>query len=339
MRFGSLLPVLMLTPLMLTTVTLTTVTLTTVTLTTVMLMTGTTLADEPKLAFEPAGEGYYQFDTGVLKGKLRLDGRSQGVASLIDVKSGMHVAHGGGLPGVLSLYRIFSDAKRYGHAARDWPTESKLLDDGAVEVRWPPADDHPLQITAVYRIAAPDTIDLECTVKPLVDMPRFELFLSSYFGSEYRALVYVKPSRFAGGPSILLPADVNPMVDGTYLMFPRDLAAAQMTFDGRWEFPPNPVQWSVTRWLAGPMAVRRDEKSGVTAVLMAPPQDCFAVSMPYNRTPPDGVSGHNSLYLSLYGQDLKAGQTAKAHTRLVVGKISDQQAIELYEAYLDSRKE
>ncbi len=298
------------------------------------LVTSTTLADPPKLAFEPAGEGFYRFDTGAIKGKLRLDGRSQGIVSLIDVETGAHVAHGGGLPGVLSLYRIFAENKRFGHAARDWPTVSKLLDDGSVEVRWPPAADHPLNMTAVYRLSAPDTIDLETTVKPQVDMPRFELFLSSYFGPEYRALVYVKPSRFSGGPSILMRADVNVMVDGTYLMFPRDLRAAQMTFDGRWELPPNPVQWSVTRWLAGPMAVRRDEKTGVTAVLMSRPEDCFAVSMPYNKTPPDGVAGHNSLYMSLFGQDLGANQTATTHSRLVVGKLTDQQAIERYEAYV-----
>ena len=303
-----------------------------------MLTTTTTLAQPPNLAFQPAGEGYYEFDTGVLKGKLRLDGRSQGIVSLIDVKSGVHVAHGDGLPGVLSYYRIFANNKRYGHAARDWPTESKLLPDGAVEVHWPPAEDHPLDLTAVYRLTAPDTIDLETTVKPQVDMPRFEVFLSSYFGREFRALVYVKPNRFSGGPSVLLPADVNPMVDGTYLMFPRDLPAAQMIFDGRWEFPPNPVQWSVTRRLAGPMAVRRAEKSGLATVLMAPPGDCFAVSTPYNKTPPDGVAGHNSLYLSLFGRDLRAGQTAKAHSRLVVGMLSDKQAIELYGTYLESRK-
>ncbi len=291
-------------------------------------------ADPPKLAFQSAENGYYRFDTGALAGKIRLDGRSQGIVSLVEGKSGVHVAHGGGLPGVMSYYRIFSDNKRYGHAARDWPTKSKLLADGALEVHWPASDDHPLDLTAVYRFSAPEVLDVETTVRPHVDMPRFEVFLSSYFGREFRAFVYVKPSRFARGEPAMLPADVNAMVEGTYLMFPRDLRSVQTIFDGRWEFPPNPVQWSVTRLLAGPLAVRRDESSGVAAVLMAPPEDCFAVSMPYNKTPPDGVAGHNSLYLSLFGQDLKAGQTAKARSRLVVGKFSNQEAIDLYKAYV-----
>ncbi|NQU23317.1 MAG: hypothetical protein HQ567_18715 [Candidatus Nealsonbacteria bacterium] len=290
-------------------------------------------AAPPDLAFRPADKGYFQFDTGTVRGKVRLDGRSQGIASLVDVASGTDIAHGGGLPGVFSLYRIFSTDTRYGHAARDWPTVSKVLPDGALEVRWPPAEDHPLELSAVYRWTAPDVLDLETTVKPQRDMPRFEVFLSSYFVKDMRALVYVKPNRFSSGKPQMLPADVNPLVDGTYLMFPRDRAAALMIFDRRWEHPPNPVQWSVTRHLAAPLSIRRNEQTGLAAAIMAPPEDCFAVSTPYNKTPPDGVAGHNSTYLSLFGQDLKTGQTARARCRLVVGKITDERAIELYEAY------
>lgn len=291
-------------------------------------------ADPPDLAFRPAGDGYFQFDTGVLRGKLRLDGKSQGICSLVDGESGTEIAYGGDYPGIFSFYRIFSTDTRYGHAARDWPTLPRLLPDGAVEVRFPPAADHPLQITAVYRWKTPETLDLETIVEPDRAMPRFEVFLSSYFAKQMRALVYVRPNRFSPGKPGLLPADVNPLVDGTYLMFPRDRAAVQMIFDRRWDHPPNPVQWSVTRWLAGPMAVRRNEQTGLAAVIMAPAEDCFAVATPYNKTPPDGVAGHASLYLSLFGRDLKAGQTARARCRLVVArKLSDGRAIELYEEY------
>ena len=73
----------------------------------------------------------------------------------------------------------------------------------------------------------------------------------------------------------------------------------------------------------------RDAKSGLTAVLMAPAEDCFAVSTPY------GEESHRSVYLSLFGRDLKAGEMASARARLLIGKaISDHQAIELYDRYL-----
>jgi len=285
------------------------------------------------LAFKPAGQDFFEFNTGTLRGKVRVRGSSQGVSELVHVPTGVEVAHGGGLPGVLSYYRIFSAGQRWGDAARDWPTVNRLLPDGALKVTWPAAESHPLEMTAVYRLARPDAIDVETIVRPLRSMPRFEVFLSSYFSPGFRAFVFVKPNVFSPGKPGLLAADVNPLVEGTYLMFPRDREAIQMIFDRRWEFPPNPVQWSVTRWLAAPMALRRDEKSGVTAVWMSPPEDCFAIATPYNRTPPDGVAGHQSLYLSLFGRDVGPGQTARTHCRMVVGKISDEQAVELYSEY------
>jgi tRNA isopentenyl-2-thiomethyl-A-37 hydroxylase MiaE len=51
---------------------------------------------------------------------------------------------------------------------------------------------------------------------------------------------------------------------------------------------------------------------------------------------------HYSLYLSLFGQDLKAGQTRKVRSRFVVAEsISDNEIVERYVQYiaqLESRK-
>jgi hypothetical protein len=297
------------------------------------LLAVTLFAAEPDLAFRPAQQaGFYDFDTGLLRGKMRWNGKNQGIYELTHVESGVQVAQ----PGLTLIcpYRVFSSATRYGDAARDWPTQSKVRDDGALEVVWPAAESHPLKIMAVYRWRSADTLDMETTVTPERNMPRFEVFLASYFPREFRALVYVKPNLFAEGAATLLPADVNPLVDGTYLMFPRDREAELVILDRRWEFPPNPVQWSLTRMMAGPLAVRKHEPSGVAALVMSRPEDCFAVSMPYNKTPPDGVAAHASLYLSLFGRDLKAGESQTAHSRLIVTKDpSDKRMVELYENY------
>ena len=68
-------------------------------------------------------------------------------------------------------------------------------------------------------------------------------------------------------------------------------------------------------------------------LVMAPPEECFAVLMPY------GENGHRSLYLSLFGRDFKDGERATARSRLVIGSgVSDQQAIEWYQAYLKEIK-
>ena len=116
---------------------------------------------------------------------------------------------------------------------------------------------------------------------------------------------------------------------GDWQTFPRDDAAAAISPTAGGARPPNPVTWKMMPRLAAPLALRRDAKSGLTAVLMSRPDDCFAISTPY------GEEGHRSLYLSLFGRDLKAGQAASARARLVIGKnISDDRALGLYREYL-----
>lgn len=287
-------------------------------------------AAEPPTAFRATGAGLFEFDTGPLRGRLKLDGQYQGVYPLVDA------AGQGDLtmpPGVFSPYRVFSTGRRYGNAARDWPTQPKLRGDGAVEVRWPAAPEHPVAFTAMYRWTQPDTLDLELTATPEVDLPAFELFLSSYFTKNFRAAVYVKPASGAEERPRFVPVDRRPDAPGGYVMFPRDAQAVALIQDGRWKIPPSPVDWAIGQELAAPLVIRRDAAAGLTAVLMAPAADCFAISSPWNPATPEG-GGYRSLYLSLFGRDLRAGQSASARCRLVIGRgITDEQAVALYEAY------
>jgi hypothetical protein len=62
---------------------------------------------------------------------------------------------------------------------------------------------------------------------------------------------------------------------------------------------------------------------------MSPPQDCFAVLTPFE------TELHRSMYLSLFGKDLKAGETARARARLVIGtKLAGETIDRLYQDYL-----
>jgi hypothetical protein len=287
------------------------------------------------LAFRPTEEaGYVAFDTGLLRGKVRLDGKQQGISSMIYVPAEIELVKSVGL---LSYYRVFSEGKRYGKAARDWPLTTRLLDDGALQVVFPPEEEHPLEMTGTFRWRAPDTLDLETAVTPQIAMPRMEIFLSSYLIDAFEGLVYLKPNRFAGGqPASFVRADWSELIDGNYLIFPRDGNVLPIIYDGRWEIPPSPVTWAFTRYLAAPIGIRRHAEAGLTAVFMSPPEDCFAVAVPYNKQPPDNVASHGSVYLSLFGSDVAAGQTAKAHCRLVVAKdLSDEVILRRYQEYLE----
>ena len=286
-------------------------------------------ADSANLAFQTAGEGQFQFDTGVLTGRLKVDGKHQGLYPLVDAVTGDDLTPP---PGLFSPYRVFTAGRRYGDAARDWPTQSRLLGQGGVEVRWPPAEEHPLEMTAVYRWTAPDTLDLEIAVKPQQEMRSFELFMSSYFAASFRASVYVQGT--GGQPATFLPADRTPNSPGGYVMFPSDDQAVHRIQDGRWAIPPSPVDWAIHRPLAAPVAMRRDEGQDLTALMMCPPNDCFAVGSPWNAESRD-AGGYRSLYLSLFGRDLAAKETARARCRLVVRRhVTNDDAVRCYQEYL-----
>jgi len=184
----------------------------------------------------------------------------------------------------------------------------------------------------MYRWTAPNVLDLLVRVKPGQDLRRFELFLASYFAGFPASFAYVQQNPPAGGAGAVeaKPGFMEAKKEtGDWQAFPRDDDAVQIIGDGRWQRPPNPVAWKTMPRLAAPLALRRDDKSGLTAVLLAPAEDCFAVSMPY------GEENHRSVYLSLFGRDIKSGETDSVRARLFIGRgITDQQAIEMYQAFM-----
>jgi hypothetical protein len=278
-------------------------------------------AADAKLAFTAAGKEF-TFNTGALRGTLRGGGKSKGLLPVLYGDDGINLA---GSLSIMSPYRLLTADARFGTAAWDWASEARLLPDGAVEVCWTADAEHPLDMTAVYRWSAPNTLDFTATVQPKQDLRKFELFLASYFAGFPASLVYVQENPAAGGKPGFMEAVKATAV---WQAFPRDDEAPKIITDGRWTRPPNPVDWKIMPRLAAPLAVRRDAKTGLAAVLMARPEDCFAISTPY------GEEGHRSLYLALFGRDLKAGEAATARARLVIGRdVSDEQAIALYRAY------
>lgn len=273
-----------------------------------------------KLAFAATGEKEeYRFDTGMLRGTLRQGGKSRGLSSVTHVPSGTRLD---GAYGIFGHYRVFTTNRRYGPAAWGWPSTSKLLSDGAVQVNWPKATGRPFEMTAVYRWAAPDTLDLTTTVKAHEHLPKFESFLASYFNRNFPASsIYTQ-----GAPKPHFVTTEKSF--GHWQMFPRDRKVISLIQDGRWRQPPHPVKWVIRDNLAAPIGVRRGNKHPLAAILMAPAEDCYALSTPF------AGEGHFSLYMSLFGRNVKAGRTAAARSRLVIAKSpTDRQIAALYEKY------
>ncbi len=277
-------------------------------------------APKVSLAFRASDTNEFTFNTGVLKGKLRAGGKSTGLSSVVHLPTGTTLDSSMGL---FSHYRVFSAHKRYGTAAWDWPSAARVHPDGSVEVRWPAAEDRPFELRAVYRWAARDTLDLETTVQANASLAKFESFVASYFAVSFtNACVYMR----SNGQAWLASAD---RADGIWQAFPRDDEAVSIIRDGRWKLSPNPVDWVVRSRLAKPLAVRRCPANDLWALVMSPPQDCFAIMTPFGGDP------HRSMYLSLFGKDLKAGETARARARLVIGtNLSGEAQDNAYYAYL-----
>jgi hypothetical protein len=261
-------------------------------------------AESAALRFVPSGDNEFAFDTGVLRGKLRGGGKSAGLSSVVHIPTGIKLDASMGL---FSHYRLFTANKRYGTAGWDLPSEAKLAPDGSVAVRWAASPDRPFELSAVYRWAAPNVLDLETGVLAKTNLFKFESFLASYFSSPFtNASVWTR----ASGESRFLPADRSA---GVWLAFPRDDAAVSIIQDGRWKIEPNPVDWVIMPRLAEPVAFRRCPANGLTAVILSPPEDAFAILTPFQTEP------HYSTYLSLFGRDFKAGESARARARLVIG--------------------
>ena len=280
-------------------------------------------AANPSLRFEADGTNGFAFDTGVLRGRLREKGESKGLSPVVYVPTGAKLDSSMGFFG---HYRLFTTNKRFGTGAWYWPSEARLQPDGSVFVRWPATNDRPFELRAFYRWAAPSTLDVDTTVLAKALLPGFETFLASYFAPGFtNALAYV--SELPGGTTQagFMPAEQSA---GHWQVFPREDTVVSMIRDGRWSYPPNPVDWVVMPRLAKPLGVRRDPVTGLTAVVMSPPKDCFALYMPYQTEP------HYSMYLSLFGRDLKPGESVRARTRLLLApRLSDEKVLAAYRAY------
>jgi hypothetical protein len=261
----------------------------------------------PSLQFVPGEAGSFSFDTGVLRGVLRQEGKSIGLIPVTYTADGSEIAAGEGL---FNHYRVFTYGKRYGYGARRWPSTAELRTDGSVEVLWTATPDRPFELWATYSWVAPNAIDLVTIVRAEMKLEAFEVFLASYYRPAFTdSRVWASRDPRWGPKAGFVSADREL---GEWLAFPRDERAAEVIVDGRWALEPHPLEWTLMPSFERPLAIRRDPRSGLTMIVMTRRDDCFGILTPY------GKESHISNYMSLFGHDIEAGETASARSRLVV---------------------
>lgn len=274
-------------------------------------------------AFSPGDvAGEYRIETALLRGLLGAGGASLGLYPLEYASGPIAVA---GPMGLLNYYRVFTVNRRYGESMRALPSETTLEAPDTLRVHWPASDDRPFTLTGVYRWTKPGMLDLETIVEAGAELPMFDVFLASYLAPAFPvSSVYVKTE---GGKAAFAAAET---ADGVWQVFPRDAAALEWVKDGRWDIDPSAVDWAVRPEFAAPLIYRRHEGSGLTVALMARPEDCFAVFTPHRG------ETHYSMYFSLFGRTLRAGQTVSARVRLIVGEFDDAALSAHYREFLDA---
>ena len=259
------------------------------------------------LQFLQSEEGSFTFDTGVLKGVLRQQGRSIGLVPVTYTADDSEITGGEGL---FNHYRVFTYGKRYGYGARRWPSTAELHSDGSVEVCWPATSERPFELRGTYRWVAPNTIDLVTVVRAEAKLEAFEVFLASYYQPPFiDSRVWATRDPRGGDKEGFVSADEEL---GIWLAFPRDKQGADVIDDGRWDLEPHPLDWTMMPNYALPLAIRRSPSSGLTIIVMAQRDDCFGIFTPY------GEERHYSNYLSFFGHNIEPGESASARSRLVV---------------------
>ncbi len=263
--------------------------------------------------FRAAGDGGFEFDTGLLRGRLGKGAKPLGLTDVVHVPSGARLD---GSNGLLSHYRVFTRGKRYGGGAWDWPCELRQLSDTAVEIVWPGKPERPFELRARYEWLSPVRMELRTTVVPSVKLEAFEVFLASYCSPTFTNSMVLAGGGGETGAAALLRHAVKEA--GDWQMFARNKLACEVITDGRWKLPPNPVDWAIYPVLAKPIGVRRAESLGLSFVLIGTPSDCFAIATPHES------EKHYSMYLCLWGRDMDAGrsETTRTWLELVSGDVS-----------------
>jgi len=259
------------------------------------------------LQFVHANDGAFHFNTGVLRGLLRANGKSNGLFPVTYNADGSEITLGEGL---FNHYRVFTRGKRYGYGARRWDSMAELHDDGSVEVIWEVTPERPFELRATYSWVSPNTIDLVTTVHADTNLEAFEVFLASYYQPPFTdSQVWATHDPRGGDKEGFVSADQEL---GVWLAFPRDEDGAKVINDGRWELEPHPLDWTMMPNYALPLAIRRDPETNLTVIVMTQQEDCFGIFTPY------GEEKHYSNYLSLWGHDIEEGEQASTRSRLVV---------------------
>jgi hypothetical protein len=239
--------------------------------------------------------------------------------------------------GMLNFYRVLIE----GGFLTELRVEEPLLEptvDG-IKMTWMPTIRRQAKVIVKWTFRQPNIIDMDMSVETLTNYPAFEILLTSYHAEGFETGVYLAKKEFGPIESEQVRPTYTPMIQGLCPFFPRDEAGANTLTDGRHQKGRWYWRQVVGRRYALPITFI--SKDGVDAILMGRPEDVYAVGASYEgNNNNDNVAKHRSLYLSLFGNDFKAGEGRNTQMRMVIGKYNSDPAkhLELYQKFLKDQE-
>jgi len=235
--------------------------------------------------------------------------------------------------GMLNFFRVLVEGGYLTELRVDKP-EYEPTADGII-LTWMPSLYRQAKIKVQYSFKQPNIIDMDIWVETLTSYPAFEILASAYMAPGFESGVYVAKDEFGGNEPEQIRIIDQPMIHGIWPFFPRNEAGANLLTDGRHQKGRWFWRMAIGRRYAMPLAFF--SKQGVDAILMGRPEDVYAVGATYKGDEKtDGVADHRSMYLSLFGDDFKAGEGRRTQIRMVIGKYDSnpQKHSELYQSFL-----
>jgi hypothetical protein len=234
--------------------------------------------------------------------------------------------------GMLNFYRVLIEE---GYLT-ELRIEDPLLEpkEDGITMTWMPTIRRQTKITAKFTFRQPNIIDIDLWVEAQANYPAFEVLLSAYLADGFESGAYVATQEFGPVEPEQIRLVDQPMIHGIYPFFPRNEAGANVLTDGRHQKGRWYWRMAVGRRYGIPLAFFT--KDGVDAILMGRPDDVYAVGATYKGDKTDNVADHRAMYLSLFGEDFKAGEGRRTQTRMVIGEYGSnpEKHRDLYQTFL-----
>lgn len=235
--------------------------------------------------------------------------------------------------GMLNFFRVLIE----GGYLTELRVEEALLEpeEDGITMTWMPTIRRQAKIKVKFTFKEPNIIDMDMWVETLANYPKFEILLSAYLAPGFESGVYVSREEFGPVEPEQIRLVDQPMIHRIWPFFPRDEAGANLLTDGRHQKGRWFWRMAIGRRYGMPLAFF--SKDGVDAILMGRPEVVYAVGATYKGDEiNDNVAGHRSMYLSLFGEDFKAGEGRYTQMRMIIDDFGSdpEKHMELYQSFL-----